>query len=311
MKKSVLFSTIAMIVVVIIALSTATFAWFSSDAKSYASQQITTATTSDLIVLANSSMILDLENDTASFDTNALLTNTQHPASSDVAGIRAGLWAPTSELALTCTQDSVGAVPSGVVGYMQGTQNAAGTTFKCTTAETNTSPDMIRITSMKSGSNNVNLIIYIGASNTDNSRFAAQGVSFYIADGTAAIANSIYHKANSTAAALAVNATTPTSNFVQVAASGTIADSASANHRATTTTVGTGFSDNAADGPADKAGIAAATYNKYYTMTISLGSFTQNQSKNIVLYNWLDGAYLNDAAGSADIAIAYAFAFAA
>ena len=326
MKKSTLITTIAMIVVVVVALSTATYAWFTSDSKTYASQTISTVAAADIVVLANGTRML-ATNTKATFTEQALLTYTIGSTQTENdLGIRKGLWAPTSQIASVASgsNSATDSSTSVIVSYIAGTQSSDGTTFTVSTAPTDTSADMIRVTAMKAGS--IDLTIIIGAADGEASLFAAQGVSFYLASATAKMANTKYSYFDTNHASYALtkgannegganvveaNDTTVIANsFTAVDAYGTITDSASANHRVTSTTPGTGFTTNVADTIADKAGIAYGTYTKYYTMTVSLGdAFAQNESRNFLLYNWLDGAYLTDAAGAANIAISYSFAY--
>ncbi len=97
MKKSTLITTIAMIVVVVVALSTATYAWFTSSQATYANVEMTITADQNLTVLLNG------ENP---YNDNTLVAFTAQDFTADAdatdnsTGIRAGIWVPNQTTVL-------------------------------------------------------------------------------------------------------------------------------------------------------------------------------------------------------------------
>lgn len=312
MKKSTLITTIAMIVVVVVALSTATYAWFSNATQNYVAQNIQVEAQTGLTVLTNTQNLADLAAadpiafKTTSFDGTTLLEKTQYDSGAK-DGIRSGLWTPIADISGVPTSNTTSSSISGASTFLTGRMSAQGIfSFE---DEQLTSPDLIIVTNNMSTARKVTLTVYVGADSHDYDKLAAQGVCVYIAGVTAEskVAYTKYGKATYKTSATA-------NSYVAgdyKTASG-FTDASGLNHWDNSGAVGvytSGWTAAATAATNDAANLSGIPNGyKYYTLTYEVcGSLGIGESKVFYVYSWLDGLYLDDYAKNAKISIGFSF----
>ena len=288
MKKSMIISTIAMIVVVVVALSTATYAWFTSAQQAKATTTITTATTSDWTVQKG---------------TITGTAVTFQRATSDIelsATLAGGLWAPnqTTDIAVfpSSKTASQNVTVAATANFVQATQTLDFDDAKSSELANAVKPNVIRVINTKGGPKTLTLTVYIdlGQDPTEGQKYAATALTIYVATDSSNIYTNGYNKVTTPAAAenLAIGA----GNHVD--ANG-FAEKVYYN----------GSNDVGkkvvADSALAKAGFTVNNYVLSYTL--NLGTVALNAGVNMVIYTWLDGYMANDQSIGASLGVTYAF----
>lgn len=334
MKKSTLITTIAMIVVVVVALSTATYAWFSSSATAVASTNFTTNASGDW------SMIMgEVSGTSLSFSGAAVDTATLTPTA-----IQKGLWAPTANIATTITSTDASTSLSALAGFVQAEKSGETNPIKAlqtaafdssleTPAQGNglVAPFAMRVINVSGKQKTLQLNITLNAkqTGTTNSMYAAAAVRFYVYEisnatqaGTAETYTSGYYPIASAETAT-VNALTEiggtvTQGTVVPMTSGLsgskLGKNASTDEDEIQTenvvipnysvaNIATYFSK--ASSANENLGIALNDYVRTYTFdmqTYAVGGFS-----NIIIYAWIDGWVANGSAASANFDVNFGF----
>ncbi len=325
MKKSTLITTLAMIVVVVVALSTATYAWFTAG-------QVTTETVS---MSTNATSFLSLavkKNVTSSTDWSTADTGTGIALTSEN---RTGLWAPISTIdaAVTFSESTVAAT----TGNFYQASHKSNNTAAQTTANTEWGMDVMRITNVSDVPRSVYLYVVIavdGNATNANNLYAAQATSFYINckyftndanhEGTATnkTATNGYGKdddtvTNANEAILPKGGNAGVQNLAEVAltsGASPVSLTARPTYNGLTTS---GFFHSAAN---ESLGISEGQYVLIYCVQICncvvsgtegnytyAGGLAQNESIILGAYTWIDGWTANNAAGNAAFNVTYAF----
>ncbi len=339
MKKSTLITTIAMIVVVVVALSTATYAWFSSSATAVASTNFTTNASGDWSMIVGVATPTSASAGTLVFDGAAVDTATLAKTP-----IQKGLWAPTAAIATTIAKPDSSTTIANPAGFVSADKGgtAVAPVYSINALQTATfnsakeggaaaenglpAPFALRVMNVSGKEKTLQLNITLNAKNTGltNSMFAAAAVRFYVYElsnnggenGTGATYTSGYYPIASAETAT-VNAKT--------AVDGTITQGSQVNMTAGLS--GTYLDDNApttaaveiasysvaniasnftkATGANDNLGIAENDYVRTYTFdmqTYAIGGWS-----NIIIYAWIDGWVANGSAASANFDVNFGF----
>lgn len=319
MKKSTLITTIAMIVVVVVALSTATYAWFSagtdttvSGTMSTAAQQgwliygatVGSATTTagdtygntDIDFTGTDDISLNLMDDlyapygtfTATFtETNNQTTYKQmpfHKAEQEGAGV-----------ALTATAGT----PAFVHGLSDAKNINAMRIFNGNSTGSATADDL-----------ELTIYVTIPATPTNAQYIAARRFSTYIVTSDGDNFHTRYYYTSSISESVA----TRYSTIVDKSATGvTYSQYSSKTIEDNGASVSQGFTPvSEAAGLELPDGTTLAQNSAYYTITVSLGSVTRGEALDIIFYAWFDGWALDNTAGTnQSVGILYSFATAA
>ncbi len=329
MKKSTLITTIAMIVVVVVALSTATYAWFSSSATAVASTNFTTNASGDWSMMVGS------------ITENALSFNGTAVDSATLARtpIQAGLWAPTAVINTTIANTNADTTLANKAAFVSAEKTGSDYQIKkLQTANYNSglspatpaegyglvAPFALRVMNVSGQEKTLQLNITVNAkqTGTTNSMYAAAAVKFYVYEITnATTTNTATYTLGYTPIASAETATVNGYTSIQgTITAGTIVPM-------TTGLAGTKLVENVPTSqavvPADynvaniasqftqaasaneNLGIAQNDYVRTYTFdmqTYSVGGFS-----NIIIYAWIDGWVANGSAASADFDVNFGF----
>lgn len=188
MKKSTLITTIAMIVVVVVALSTATYAWFSSSATAIANTSFTTGVTGDWTIMLGT---VDGENynDLSYVGTAADTIDLTEQATA----INTGLWCPISEIQTTLATSEASTTLANRAGFVSAEKTGSKYMVKklqteamngtaAATNEGSVKPFALRLVNVSGATKQLqlNITINAGSSGTTNSMYAASAVRFYI-----------------------------------------------------------------------------------------------------------------------------------
>ena len=326
MKKSTLITTIAMIVVVVVALSTATYAWFSTSTYAVATTELSTGASADFVlyegsVTGSAATFTGISTDTITLKGITLASGVD---------TKSGLWAPTAKLTATMTNESVDVAnittPSYSVGQLQ-TKDTVKSNY-LTTAPSVGTPDVIRVGNA-SGANKgliLTIVVNAGSIQTTGSLYAAVATSFVVdyvksgEDGTAGniVTNGYNYQS---AAAIGDKVASPTlesgTSFTYAAKKSCVSwdeDGSKsvntysrppyANATAKTGSTYDYFKQNGAN-PNESFGLQANDY--YLSYTIDLGTLTSTEYMTLALYTWIDGFVAQAAAANAQYKITYAF----
>lgn len=296
MKKSMIISTIAMIVVVVVALSTATYAWFSTSRQAVATTTITTQSTTDWTIQKStiSSGVATFESATENIEMQTTLMN--------------GLIAPNTGAIISAQPEDNNGGQTNVLNsakWLQGNnETAAG--FKATVVNEGNAvdPTIIRVINTKDGDKALTLTVYVklGATPTEATKYAASNLCFYVADGSGNTFTNGY-----------------TYLTTQLNSAGDVVYSSNAKQTADPTVSITGTKPNYAgsdgslwsrvdsDAQPEVTNVGMSVGDLYIKYTIGLGTITLNQGINLAIYTWLDGFALKDNAAGASLNVYYAF----
>ena len=189
MKKSTLITTIAMIVVVVVALSTATYAWFSSTSTAIANTSFTTEVSGDWTIMlgtVDGENFNDLQYVGSAADTIDLTTI--------ATSINTGLWCPTSAIetiitdsnAATTLDDRANFVQAEKTGTLYNIKKLQTPAMNGASAATGNEgvikPFALRLVNVSGKTQVLQLNITVNAksSGTTNSMYAAAAVRFYV-----------------------------------------------------------------------------------------------------------------------------------
>ena len=345
MKKSTLITTIAMIVVVVVALSTATYAWFSSSATAIANTSFTTGVTGDWTIMLGT---VDGENynDLSYVGTAADTIDLTEQATA----INTGLWCPTAEISTTIAGSDAATTLANRAGFVSAEktgnnyvvkkiQNEAMNGTSAATNEGSVKPFALRLVNVSGATKQLqlNITINAGSSGTTNSMYAAAAVRFYIyefknTDTTVGTKyTSGYRLTTTDLSSATIDSTTiteaqainPSANLKALTKYADAADVAAEKASAEGDPIYTAVSmadysvaniesqftpapANLADNSPLKA-IGINSGDKYRTYTFDLGVYGANDFSNIIIYTWIDGWTANASAARADFAVNYGF----
>jgi len=313
MKKSTLITTIAMIVVVVVALSTATYAWFSASTASIATTNISTTAAADWIMTQGNVTLEGVggtpESSSATFTGGASDTITLN---SQMAN---GLFAPSAPIA-TASSSAATTVITGIPTFYEA--KVSNTTVTETALFNNSAegseyrkPDVIKVQNSKSDPLTLKLsvVINVGSDVTTMSKlYAAAATSFYVqwqAVGSAATpvagfaTNGYYYNT-----AVAKNATfTAAATQWSEEVSGVTKYSHNTTARPDYATIAANsFTTGTND---EKLGLVADDHYLKYDVTI--GSVPANAAVYVTIYTWIDGWVADANAAGAAYAVKYAF----
>jgi len=327
MKKSTLITTIAMIVVVVVALSTATYAWFSSTSTAIANTSFTTEASGDWTIMKGT-----VANNALAFEGAAADTITL-----DATAISAGLWCPTATIAAAIADSDASTTLSDKAGFVQAQKN--GNDYKITKLQTaaydSTVPDTtnglvapfaLRLVNVSGATKTLqlNITVNAGSQGTNNSMYAAAAVRFYVYEvkntdnGTGTAYTSGYNITNTAGVdaltAIGSNITKGTA----VEKSSNLKALTSYNDETPVYTnvtianynvgdISTQFNTAPNPAGADLQAIGIAAGDKYITYSFDLGVYNANDFSNIIIYTWIDGWVANASAARASFNVNYGF----
>lgn len=332
MKKSTLITTIAMIVVVVVALSTATYAWFSSSQTAVASTNFTTNASGDWSLMVGSISGNDLTYSGTAVESTTLTATT----------IQKGLWAPTATIATAITSTDATTTISAPAGFVQAQKN--GNTYEISKLQTGSfdstanegaggagvgyiAPFALRIINVSGKSKTLQLNITLNAkqSGTTNSMYAAAAVRFYVYE----ISNADSNNAKSyTSGYKPIKSTETATVNALTTASGTITEGDAepmTTGLAATIKTGEPGSETLSSSPVSIAnygvaniagqftkssanenlGIAENDYVRTYTFDMQ--TYAASGFSNIIIYAWIDGWVANGSAASANFDVNFGF----
>lgn len=290
MKKSTLITTIAMIVVVVVALSTATYAWFSASELAVASVDMSTTASSDWALVQGVKTGSNISFAGASSD-QISLTNSMN-----------GLYSPTAKIT-TGVQQSLQATDSNVASFYSAKKNGANVIQDGEAKAID--PYYIRVINTKNIPKTLILSVVVaidGANET--SYYAAAATKFYISDGTTVYTSGYKHNPAASTSGGVVTSVDPTgteslSGATLNAATGT------GNFEYTNPVLKSFFKEATPDATETKMGLSAN--NKYFTYDIEVGEFQPATAKNLVIYAWIDGWDADASAANATFSVKFAF----
>ena len=312
MKKSMIISTIAMIVVVVVALSTATYAWFTSSAITKATVSMTVTSTGDFAI-AKGTPTGDTDVKTYTFTqastevqlSDDMKDNIYAPTTSDISTMSASVNA-SNQLVAT----NVGFVNAQLVADKA--IASANSATKQATA--------IRVSNISGTQKQLTLSIVINtkktqtADITDGTKYAIAGTSFAIAYAKGTVGSPINTSSFKTLTN-GYNVTTETSYTAGAEVNaGTEIEATSDPAISKITLVKalalTDIKQGAATTEAltnieKSCGIGALEY--YYTYDISLGAVEATDYVYFVFYTWFDGITVGDTAKGCSFDLTYAF----
>jgi len=331
MKKSTLITTIAMIVVVVVALSTATYAWFSSQTTAVATTNFTTNASGDW-----SMMIGTVAADgSLTFSGNAVDSETLDPTP-----IQAGLWAPTATINTAISSSEAATSLTSRAGFVQA--DKAGDVYNIKKLQTGkfdsslatpaagigyAAPHAIRVMNVSGEQKRLQLNITLNAHDdgTSNSMYAAAALRFYVYEITNANDN---NTASYTSGYFPINETEAVNNATSITGTITKATAVPMTPNLQGSYLGKNDQEEdailtrsvsladykvgniatqfpAAGGNNPNLGITAGDHVKTYSFdmqTYGIGGFS-----NIIIYAWIDGWVANGSAQSADFDVNFGF----
>lgn len=342
MKKSTLITTIAMIVVVVVALSTATYAWFSQATTTSASDSISTTAQADWIIMGGKA--------TAGTGASAGKDVITYSSSNGIdLTMMDGLYSPTAKISSTLDSASNSA---------SFTPNAFFTAFQdgtglATTAQATDLPTIdplgnsddgkvsavnyVRVINTKSTAQNLVLTITVLTEGTDDSNFYAANafstyVTWYAAGGTTGSANTAYYfgtvdDSSTTGEGAGYYVATlgdadsaaeePDSNpHTAVAESGVNYGTYAIDKHNEGLRAGTGALADAGYVDAStlvgdarlKIGGEVITQGKFYQIKIAIvNNLATNAAVNVAFYAWFDGWALDNTGANSDATVYYEF----
>ena len=309
MKKSTLITTIAMIVVVVVALSTATYAWFSSSTK----QAVTTTIRTDA---AEGWMLYGGVYNT---DTSKIVYSSTTPL--DMT-LQDGLWSPNTTTAITAALSDKNTTTSFTREDFYSAlykQNE----YQSKEAAALVTPNMIRALNNTGSEKDllIEIAIVVGASADDGDFRAAAGFQTYIASfgGSAESQGTPAAKNGNTAYGYGAQSDSSTGTGAGYWTA-TKTDNAILTNLEYSS-VAEGENAGTVDPTADNAkkGFAQLTEDKaselgvgakddyFFTITFDAGYVANGNAVNIAFYAWLDGWALDDTARGAQLNIVYRF----
>ena len=325
MKKSTLITTIAMIVVVVVALSTATYAWFTANTYATASANMTTQASGDWQMLEGTVTLTDLAEPAAvgaaslAFDgdakTSITYTNT----------LNGDVWAPYSTIGATIASNGASTTIANMPSFANCTVETAGNVVQKkydyatagTAAVDNAThatggfikPLALRVTNVSGQAKTLqmNITINAGSSGTNKTMYAGAAVRFYIyeissaASDNTATYTSGYMKTGDMSAATLGTTTAATNSAAATAAE-------SNNTGVTLMNYGAGnIASNYTEAPAKNDALGYAQGDKIHTYTFDMQNYAVDGYANIIIYCWIDGYVADASAGNADFNIVFAF----
>jgi len=333
MKKSTLITTIAMIVVVVVALSTATYAWFSSSQTAVASTNFTTNASGDWSLMVGSITGSELTFNGTAVESTTLATTE----------IQKGLWAPTATIATTIASNAASTTIASPAGFVQAQKS--GETYAISRLQTGAydssasegtgapgvgyiAPFALRIMNVSGKTQTLQLNITLNAkqTGTTNSMYAAAAVRFYVYEisnaesGATASYTSGYYpiastESDSVNAKTAINGNVTQGSVVTMTPglAGTVKTGVAPDETLSSTAV-TIANYNVANiaGQFTKAGSAnenlGIAQNDYVrTYTFDMQQYAASGFSNIIIYAWIDGWVANGSAASANFDVNFGF----
>ncbi|MBE5763921.1 MAG: hypothetical protein E7338_06875 [Clostridiales bacterium] len=309
MKKSTLITTIAMIVVVVVALSTATYAWFSSGSATTVTGQMTTDARNGWIIYGG----------TATTNSESGATTITYTSTAPVLHLMNELYSPVAAISPTLTADGLSATYTQTKFY-KATQVGIG---MLTTAEASLPAYVHQEVAAGPDVDNLNYMRIINNTETqtvsDNLQLT---IYIYVTDSTVSTAL-IAGKRFSTF--IVTDAGHYNTRYYRGGVEGTLATRAGledATDDVTYSTAGNPAVNVTADSALATAGYTLVGQEAvtlpdsteltsgaaYYTITINLGSVNKAASRSIAFYSWFDGWALDNTAAGGAVNILYSFA---
>ena len=302
MKKSTLITTIAMIVVVVVALSTATYAWFSASDLAIANVSMSTKAAADwALVLGNKT-----DAATVSFA----------GASSDQIDISdekfSGLYSPTAAINTTISK-ALQATYAGGAKFYTATKSGGKVTQNGNAVAKD--PAFIRVVNTADDKKHLVLKVVLVLENADastSSYYAAAATKFAICNDKGLYATNGYQwvegktadaQSGAEITSSAISGTVALSGSTLKTATGTSGSEFNyTNPNLTTyfTTVGDTLSE-------DEANMGLSKGNLYVTYEVDFGNVAKNDYVNLAIYTWIDGWTADASAANATFTIRYAF----
>ena len=321
MKKSTLITTIAMIVVVVVALSTATYAWFSSGSTTTVEGAMTTEAKKGWILYGGTvGTPLETENHVGE-------TTITYTSSSPELHLLNELYSPTAALSDSYTVEGLTGTYTQKTFY-RASQEGTGLKEKATInaaasyqhqEEANGSyfPNLncIRIINQQdtqTASDDLTLTIYVyvtgyaqAGNNGQQALMAGKRFCTYIA--TDAAANSHFNTRYYWGGVGESSVATRNSKIVPkegVTYSNVEGDTVEEDSALATT----GYTlVSAANTKLGATSVALNNGDAYYSITVNLGAVNKNAARNIVFYSWFDGWALDNTASGGSVNVLYAF----
>lgn len=291
MKKSTLITTIAMIVVVVVALSTATYAWFSASELAVASVDMTTTASSDWALVQGVKTGDNISFAGASSD-QISLENSMN-----------GLYSPTAKIATGIGQ-GLQVNDSAVASFYSAKKNGAKVIQDGEAKPIN--PYYIRVINTKNEEKTLilSVVVAIDGSN-ETSYYAAAATKFYISDGTTVYTSGYKYNAASATSGGLITSGNPTGTESLSGATLNTQTGATGNFEYTNPVLKNFFKKATPDATETKMGLSAN--NQYFTYDIEVGAFDAASAKNFVIYAWIDGWDADASAANATFSVKFAF----
>lgn len=291
MKKSTLITTIAMIVVVVVALSTATYAWFSASEVAVASVNMSTTASADWALVLGQKTGNNISFAGASSD-QISLENSMN-----------GLYSPTAKIATGIGQ-GLQVQDSALASFYSAKKNGASVIQDGVAKEIN--PYYIRVINTKDTPKTLILSVVVAIEDgNDTSYYAAAATKFYISDGTTTYTSGYKHNAAAAESGGEVTTSDPINKESLSGATLNTATGANGAFEYTNPVLQSFFKTATPDATEKKMGLSAT--NKYFSYDIEVGEFQPATAKNYVIYAWIDGWDADASAANAEFSIKFAF----
>lgn len=302
MKKSTLITTIAMIVVVVVALSTATYAWFSSSAVSVAQADISTTASAEWMIFQGSDAVTE---GTYVFTTAAsdVISLTGNPLAS---GLHSPLFDYDHKISVTGTTAKVTAQKFVVATISGATVTTGG-------AAEAVKPYVLKVSNATGTDGKtlvVSVIVNAGPSQTVGTLYAAAATKTdiaYITTKSGAAATKVtsgFNKAAENAAD--VTGETAITQFGTPVTTPVFTTKPNITYQNATEMSGGEYSNfkHAIDADENR-GIAAGDY--YLEYSFEIADMGKSDSVYLSIYSWIDGWEADTSASAAKYKIVYAF----
>ena len=290
-----------MIVVVVVALSTATYAWFSASSIAVATVDMSTSATADWALVEGQRTPGEDGAATVSFA----------GASSDQIQWRhedfKGLWSPTAPIATTIQQSLQANAANEAFFY---SAKKTGATVTQDANATIMAPDYVRVVNTYAGPRHlilkVVLILNAGTANTA-SYYAAAATKFAICNESGLYATNGYNYNPAVGSGTAFSASeSPIANSGADLTVNT-ANSQNASQFNYTNPNLTNYFIAAGTDKDNEAKWDVQSGSNYVVYTIDFGTVPQNGFVNLALYTWIDGWVADASAANALFSLRYAF----
>lgn len=304
MKKSTLITTIAMIVVVVVALSTATYAWFTSSSVSVAKVTISTEATGDWMIFEGK--------DKESKGEYTFTTAAAEAIDLTATMLQKGLASPTASYTHAMELSGTTAKVTSQ-SFIAATKS--GETVTAGSAPTAIAPYVLKV-SNASGSQKslrVSVIINAGPSQTVGTLYAAAATvtdiryKTTVSGSLVQTVNTAYYKANEGATDIKSGALNVTQNKTAVTANGFTTKPKDGFSYENATSMKSATEYTYFDKSSGDTSLGLGDGDWYLTYSFDIVNLQASDSVYFSIYTWIDGWVADTSAQKAEYKVCYAF----